>query len=83
MPVTADDVVAEVDVDDLTFGVGFTPLNTCKKVPKDEWPDVTDVKSWVGSYLKAADTRKGGAIGGYVNERLSPEAKTVLVSYMR
>lgn len=83
MPVTADDVVAEVDVDDLTFGVGFTPLNTCKKVPKDEWPDVTDVKSWVGSYLKATDTRKGGAIGGYVNERLSREAKTVLVSYMR
>ena len=83
MPVTADDVVAEVDVDDLTFGVGFTPLNTCKKVPKDEWPDVTDVKSWVGSYLKATDTRTGGAIGGYVNERLSREAKTVLVSYMR
>ncbi|KAN0103021.1 Cse1 domain containing protein [Hyaloscypha variabilis] len=83
MPVTADDVVVEVDVDDLSFGVGFTPLNTCKKVPKDEWPEVTDVKSWVGSYLKAADARRGGAVAGYVNERLSPEAKAVLVSYMR
>jgi exportin-2 (importin alpha re-exporter) len=83
MPVTADDVVVEVDVDDLSFGVGFTPLNTCKKVPKDEWPEVTDVKSWVGSYLKAADARRGGVIGGYGNERLSPEAKAVLVSYMR
>merc|ERR1711964_291760 len=41
MPVTADDVVVEVDVDDLSFGVGFTPLNTCKKVPRDEWPEVT------------------------------------------
>lgn len=82
-PVTSDDVVVEVDVDDLSFGVGFTPLNTCKKLPQDEWPEVTDVKSWVGSYLKAADARKGGAIGGYVNERLSPEAKSVLVSYMK
>lgn len=83
MPVTADEVVVEVDVDDLSFGVGFTPLNTCKKIPKDEWPEVTDVKSWVGSYLKAADAGRGGVIGGYVNERLSPEVKAVLVSYMR
>ncbi|KAK0100057.1 importin-alpha export receptor [Cadophora gregata] len=83
MPVTNDDVVVEVDVDDLSFGVGFTPLNTCKKVPRDEWPEVTDVKSWVGSYLKTADAKHGGAIGGYVNERLSPEAKGVLLSYMR
>jgi exportin-2 (importin alpha re-exporter) len=83
MPVSADDVVAEVDVDDLSFGVGFTPLNTCKKLPKDEWPEVTDVKSWVGSYLKSADARHGGAIGSYVNARLTPEAKSVLVSYMK
>lgn len=83
MPVSADDIVVEVDVDDLSFGVGFTPLNTCKKQPKDECPGVTNVKSWVGSYLKAADERHGGAIGGYVNERLSPEAKRVLLSYMQ
>jgi exportin-2 (importin alpha re-exporter) len=83
MPVAADDVVVEVDVDDLSFGVGFTPLNTCKKLPKDEWPEVTDVKSWVGSYLKSADARHGGAIGSYVNQRLTPEAKSVLVSYMK
>ncbi|KAI9049173.1 hypothetical protein LZ554_007020 [Drepanopeziza brunnea f. sp. 'monogermtubi'] len=81
--VSSDDAVVEVDVDDLSFGVGFTPLNTCKKVPKDEWAEVTDVKSWVGTYLKEADGRHGGTIGGYVNERLVPEAKNVLVSYMR
>jgi exportin-2 (importin alpha re-exporter) len=83
MPVTADDVVVDVDVDDLSFGVGFTALNTCKKIPRDEWPEVVDVKLWVGSYLKAADARRAGAIAGYVNERLSPLAKVVLVSYMR
>ncbi|RDW70293.1 Cse1-domain-containing protein [Coleophoma crateriformis] len=79
----ADDAIAEADVDDLSFGVGFTQLNTCKKTPKDEWPEVTDVKSWVGSYLKAADGRHGGAIGGYVSQRLSPEAQTILMSYMK
>jgi exportin-2 (importin alpha re-exporter) len=76
-------MIVEADVDDLGFGVGFTQLNTCKKVPKDEWPEVTDVKSWVGSFLKAADGRQGGAIGRYVSERLSPEARSVLVSYMK
>lgn len=83
MPVAFDDLVAEADVDDLSFGVGFTQLSTCKKAPRDDWPEVTDVKSWVGSYLNTADGRHRGAIGGYVNERLSPEAKAVLVSYMR
>jgi exportin-2 (importin alpha re-exporter) len=83
MPVTTDDVIVEADVEDLSFGVGFTQLNVCKKIPKDDWPEVTDVKSWVGSYLKAADTRHGGAIGGYVNERLNPQAKQVLATYMQ
>ncbi|EHK99546.1 putative Importin-alpha re-exporter [Glarea lozoyensis 74030] len=82
MPVTSDDNVVEVDVDDLSFGVGFTPLNTCKKQPRDDWPDVTDVKQWAGSYLKKADERHSGAIAGYVNTRLSEEAKNVLLSYM-
>lgn len=83
MPVTTDDVIVEADVEDLSFGVGFTQLNVCKKIPKDDWPEVTDVKSWVGSYLKAADARHGGAIGSYVNDRLGPEAKAVLATYMR
>jgi exportin-2 (importin alpha re-exporter) len=82
MPVSVDDVVAEADVDDMSFGVGFTQLSSCKKAPRDDWPEVMDVKSWLGSYLKAADERHRGAIGGYVNERLSPEAKNALVSYM-
>ncbi|KAH8598260.1 CAS/CSE protein [Bisporella sp. PMI_857] len=82
MPVVADDVIAEADVDDLSFGVGFTQLNTSKKAPRDDWPQVTDVKSWVGSYLKAADERQGGKIGQFVDARLSPGAKSILLSYM-
>ena len=83
VPTATDGIVAEADVDDLSFGVGYTQLSTCKKVPRDEWPEVTDVKSWVGEYLKAADGRHGGAIAGFINERLSAEAKAVLNSYMR
>ena len=83
MPVATDDAIIEADVEDLSFGVGFTQLNVCKKIPKDDWPEVTDVKTWVGGYLKAADVRHDGAIGGYVNERLNPEAKAVLSSYMQ
>lgn len=78
-----DDMIAEADVDDLAFGVGFTLLHTCKKPVKDEWPEVDDVKGWVGSYLKAADGRHGGQVGEYVNARLTDEAKGVLMSYMR
>jgi len=83
MPVASDDIVAEADIDDVGFGVGFTQLSTCKKVPRDNWPEVTDVKSWVGAYLKAADGRQNGKIGQFVNERLPEAAKSALISYMR
>lgn len=83
LPVVVDDMIVEADVEDTAFGVGFTALNVVKKTPRDDWPEVTDVKSWVGAYLKTADARHGGAIGGYVNARLPAEAKTVLVSYMK
>lgn len=66
----ADDMIADQDVDDLGFGVGFTQLNTCKKPLKDPYPEVTDVKVWVGEYLKQANVRHNGRIVQYVQERL-------------
>jgi exportin-2 (importin alpha re-exporter) len=105
VPVAADDaVIPDADVDDLSFGVGFTPLNTCKKPIRDPWPEITDVKAWVGQYLKEADGRHGGKvretsihvfimlwtltsltkqISGFVQERLSPQVREVLLSYMK
>ncbi len=62
LPLTTDDTIPDQDVDDLSFGVGFTQLNTCKKVPKDPWPEISDVKSWVGQYLKAADQKHNGRV---------------------
>jgi exportin-2 (importin alpha re-exporter) len=73
LPVTDDSVVVEQDVDDLSFGVGFTQLNTCKRQPKDIWPEVTDAKSWVGRYYIAADQAQSGKLMPWVRERLNPE----------
>lgn len=78
-----DEVIAEADVDDLAFGVGFTQLSTCRRKVGDDWSEVGDVKGWVGEYLKAADGRHGGKIGGFVEGRLDPQARAVLISYMR
>lgn len=78
-----DDIMPEADVDDLSFGVGFTQLNSCRKAPQDPFPEMLDVKRWVGEYLKQADQRNGGRISQFVQERLSEEAKTALIQTMQ
>ncbi|KAI9838217.1 MAG: importin-alpha export receptor [Sclerophora amabilis] len=84
LPLSTDDAIPDQDVDDLGFGVGFTQLTTCRPVPKDAWPEVTDVKRWVSAYLKEGDGRLGGQITTFVQERVpSQEAKAVMVSYMQ
>jgi exportin-2 (importin alpha re-exporter) len=82
VPATADDVIPDADVDDMSFGVGFTPLNTCKKQPKDPFPEITDVKAWVGHYLKEANTRHNGKVVKLVQERLAPDVKQALAQYL-
>ena len=82
VPAAADDVIPEADVDDMSFGVGFTPLNTCKKQPKDPFPEITDVKAWVGQYLREANTRHNGKIMNLVQERLAPDVKQALAQYL-
>jgi exportin-2 (importin alpha re-exporter) len=83
VPQTADDFIADQDVDEVGFGVGFTQLNTCKKPPKDPFPEITDVKAWVGQYLKAADTRHSGRISKLVQERLDTQVQQVLAQYLK
>ncbi|KAH6641560.1 CAS/CSE protein [Chaetomium tenue] len=77
-----DDIVNEADVDDIGFGVGFTPLNTCKRGPRDDFPDIVEVDKWVSQYMKEANQRHNGALAKFVEERLSPEAKTALAPYL-
>jgi exportin-2 (importin alpha re-exporter) len=78
-----DDIITEADVDDIGFGIGFTPLNTCKRGPRDDFPEITNVESWVGEFMKAANQRHGGAIANFANDRLAPEAKQVLAPYFQ
>ncbi|KAI0472065.1 chromosome segregation protein [Xylariaceae sp. FL0804] len=76
-----DDLVKEADVDDIGFGLGFTPLNTCRKSPRDDFPEVQDIQQWVRQYLTDANNRHNGAIAGYMN-RLSDQAKEALARYV-
>jgi exportin-2 (importin alpha re-exporter) len=78
----ADDVIVEQDVDDMAFGVGFTQLTTIRQPMKDQWPEINDVKKWVGEYLRAAERRKNRKMSTYAGARLSPEVRAVLQSYM-
>jgi exportin-2 (importin alpha re-exporter) len=78
----ADDAIQDADADDPSFGVGFTPLNTCRKPLKDPYPEAADVKAWVGVYLKEADVRHGGRIAGFVRDRLNAEQQTALEQLM-
>ncbi|KAL8781720.1 MAG: hypothetical protein Q9203_000161 [Teloschistes exilis] len=81
---STDDSIVDQDVDDMSFGVGFTQLQTIRRPTRDLWPEVTDVKSWVGQTLRDANAVQGGKIKSFAEERLaqSPEALHVLAMYM-
>lgn len=85
LPTSADDaaMIEDRDVEDVGFGVGFTALNTCKPVSKDPFPEIQDVKAWVGQYLKNMDVKSGGKIAQFVQEKLTDEARAALGSVMQ
>lgn len=77
-----DEIVNEADVDDIGFGIGFTPLNTCKRGPRDDFPGIVDIEKWVSDYLKDANQRHGGKIVQYITERVTPENQRFLAPYL-
>ena len=77
-----DEIINEADVDDIGFGVGFTPLNTCKRGSRDDFPDIVNVEEWVSQYMKHSNQLHNGAIGAFVDQRLTPQAKAAIQSYM-
>ncbi|RYP63208.1 hypothetical protein DL771_009382 [Monosporascus sp. 5C6A] len=78
-----DEIVNVADVDDIGFGLGFTPLSTCRKQQdRDEFPEITDLPQWVREYITHANQRHNGAIAGYVQERLDDRGKQALAMYM-
>ena len=78
-----DEVITDHDVDDMSFGVGFTQLSTTKPPPRDLWPEVTDVKVWVSEFLTARDKTLNGRLRGFAEERLSGEVKSAFAEYLR
>ncbi|MCJ1418218.1 importin-alpha export receptor [Xylographa parallela] len=83
VPFTTDDLIADHDVDDMSFGVGFTQLTTIKRPAQDPWPNITNIKSWATQYLTSANARGNGKIVNYAKERLSPEESRSLAMYMQ
>ena len=80
---STDETIADQDVDDMSFGVGFTQLQTIKRPARDYWPDVMDVKNWVATQLQEANGRFGGKIQAFAQDRLqSPEMLQGLSMYM-
>lgn len=82
LPPAADDTIEDRDVDELGFGAAFTPLNTCKRAPTDPWPQVADVKQWVGATLREADRRHSGRVGQFVDQKLDAQEKGALQQVM-
>ncbi|KAK5083170.1 importin-alpha export receptor [Lithohypha guttulata] len=81
VPPKSDDMIVDQDVEDTVFGVGFTALNTVRKVPQDPFENITDLRKWVGQHLKEADQRNGGRIGQAVGG-MDSAAQQALQSYM-
>ena len=84
LPPKNEDTVADADVEDSSFGVGFTMLNTIRKPAVDPFPEISDLRKWVGGYLKSANERHSGRVNEMVNgaQSMSDDAKRVLAAYM-
>lgn len=83
VPTATEDLIIDQDVDDMSFGVGFTQLTTIRKPVRDPWHEITDVRLWVGQYLTDQNNRLGGKIKLFGEERLGPEAKPLFAQYLR
>jgi exportin-2 (importin alpha re-exporter) len=75
-------VIEDRDTEELGFGAAFTLLQTCKQAPKDPFPDVTDVRVWVGQTLREGDQRHGGRVGRFVQQKLGPQEQEALRQVM-
>ena len=78
-----DEAVNEADVDDIGFGMGFTPLNTCKRGARDDFPEVADVQQWVRAFMREAEGRHGGRLSRFAGERLEPTSQQALAPYLQ
>ncbi|KAK5993295.1 Importin alpha re-exporter [Cladobotryum mycophilum] len=77
-----DEIITENSVDDIGFGLTFTALNTCKPLTRDDFPEVQNVTTWVKEYMVGANQRHGGAIQGFITERLDAQMQSAIAQYI-
>lgn len=82
-PGLSEEIITEASVDDIGFGMTFTALNTCKPVAQDDFPDILDVTKWVKEYMGAANQRHGGAIEGFIAQRLPADQQQAIAQFIR
>lgn len=78
-----DTTVHEHDVEDMSFGIGYTELVTIRRPPLDYFPDVHIGKAWVGQELSSANTRTNGQVGSFIQQRLDANSQSSLMGYMQ
>lgn len=76
-------MIVDHDVDDMSFGVGFTQLSTVRLPTRDPWPEVMDVNVWVRTFLRARDAQSGGRVTRFADERLDPAMLPLFKDYLR
>jgi exportin-2 (importin alpha re-exporter) len=73
----------EHDVEDMSFGVGYTELVSIRRPAIDYFPGIQVGKEWVGQEFTAANNQTNGQIGRYIQERLEPSSQSALMNYMQ
>ncbi|KAF3173792.1 importin-alpha export receptor [Orbilia oligospora] len=69
------DQATEADLDDVSFSVSFATLNTARKPITDPFPQIVDVRKWVGGEVKKSQAYQQR------NSQLGADVKAVLDSY--
>lgn len=82
VPSTTEDAIVEQDPDDMSFGVGYTQITTIRKAQSDDWPEIQDVRTWVGTWLRDANTQSAGRLAQFAQERLTEDSRAVFSSYL-
>lgn len=77
-----DELLTESSVDDIGFGTSYTPLNTCKALARDDFPEIQDVPVWVKQYMASADQRHNGALQRFITERLPADQQQAIAQYL-
>ncbi|KKA27869.1 hypothetical protein TD95_003231 [Thielaviopsis punctulata] len=77
-----DEIITGADVDDISFGVGFTALSSCKPTERDDFAEISDVKTWIGAYLREANSKSSGSIAQFAESRLEPDAKAAMAQLL-